>query len=250
MLVHVLGEELPDLLLSCREHWGLQFRGRVSRTNVCSSPEVDPFPDGVKPRDRPRRPRTPRVRVLDADLDDVQPCLGEQAQPVSCEEPERVVVVHHSRSRVRFVQDHGEVDLERRVVRIGVVRPLEVSGARPSSPSCPPWSTPGAKVSRIVSGTSSTTPLGAAWTAAVSITERRSASVVMYRVVDENRVERATEPKRAHVTLDVLALRVDRRAQLEHLLERSVSVQSKRAFMCDALFPPRSRARGAAPARR
>ena len=39
--VHVLGEELPDLLLSRRQHRALQSRG----TNVCSSGRVEILPD-------------------------------------------------------------------------------------------------------------------------------------------------------------------------------------------------------------
>ena len=131
-----------------------------------------------------------------------------------------MVVVHHSRSRVRFVQDHGEVDLERRVVRIGVVRPLEVSERAPVIAVVPALVDAGGEGLSNRVGHEQHDP---AWRRMDGGRLDHGAEVglrrhVHDRVVDENHVERATEPKRAHVTLDVLALRVDRRAQLEHLL--------------------------------
>ena len=101
-------------------------------TNVCSSSRVDILPDDVKPdgarrtpRARPRTGRRLRSNRLETGVD-------EQVEPgLSREEPEEVVVVDDARGIARLAQDHREVDFERRVIGVGVVRPLEVAEAAP-----------------------------------------------------------------------------------------------------------------------
>ena len=55
--------------------------------------------------------------------------------------------------------------------------------------------------------------------------------------MDEHGVERAPQPERAHVVLDVLALRVEGPAQLEHLAEMSVSVHVETRLQVRGVVP-------------
>ena len=135
------------------------------------------------------------------------------------EEAVDVVVVDEPRRLARLVEDDGVVDLERRVARIRVGRPLEVAERAPV----------GAVVTAVVRARRE----GLA--GAVGHEERDAArpgvreggahagpEVVLGRevhhgVVDEDRVERAAEPERPHVAQNVLAARVERAAEREHL---------------------------------
>ena len=146
----------------------------------------------------------------------------------------RVVVVHDAQRLARLAaatMTKSTSYVESSGIRI--VRPLRGSAgcARPS-PSWPPWLGARRRTTRASRrGAKIATPPGRRCAATVSIAARRSSSVRHVR-----RSRRATrtasnvrpEPERAHVSLHVLALGVERAAELEHLL-REVGQRAREA---------------------
>src|ERR687891_732772 len=171
---------------------------------------------------------------LDADLlagslEDagVRAVLGLRAQADVCEEAEPGLAWEHAalvavlldpNGAVLLAEQHRELDPVGLVVRIRIPVPLEVAQtlsslvvAAVAGPGREPFPNEVRDEQR-----------HSARTEVVECRAHHRAKVVarrhvVDRVVDEDGIEREPQPERAHVALDVLALRVDRSAHRQHL---------------------------------
>ena len=128
--VDVLGEELPDLLLSCRQHRGLQCRGRT----YVRQRRVDPSPDDVKSSVAAHeRGLLELVRVLDGGVDELEADVRDEALPSRL--AGRRPSVWRSCTTRKLVSgaacDDGVVGHVRRRAGLWSVRPLEIAETAP-----------------------------------------------------------------------------------------------------------------------
>ena len=251
--VHVLGEELPDLLLSCRQHRALQCRG----TNVCSSQEGRSLPGRRQASGDARR--TPPARARTGSRRSCRRARARLPRSGASTSP-RGKSPSVCRSWTTRSSSPGPratisvVDVVRRRARLAARASTRGSaGCARRRRRARRGRSSGLKISVVASGVRITTPPGR--TCDGRGLDRRAEVVlrrqVRDRVVDEDDVERAAEPERAHVALEVLALGVERPAQREHL-GRDVGERARRSAPSGATRCSRrpSRARAASARRR
>ena len=154
-----------------------------------------------------------------------EPCLGEaglleQVQPgMHREEPLDVMIVHDLGRSSGLRDEHGVVHLVRRVSGRRFARPLEIAQAPPVCSVVAPVVGRGQERLSCVVGHEQR------GTSRTQVREGRGEAVeqiglgdhVGDRVVDEDDVERPSEPHRAHVAEDVLATGIEALAQRQHL---------------------------------